>query len=147
MPFDSSLVLADDTADWTYANLVSSGYGIPTSTTRNSGGFAVLDLGEAPYTGLNITLFLTEAANASGDELTVTVEESTTEVFTVAHELGKFAVAGATDGVILGSETPCEVNLRVTPTRRYLRIKASCTASDDFKTVYCNASPFPFKRT
>ena len=44
MPFDANLVLADTTADWTYANLVTSDYGTPTSTTRNSGGFVVVDL-------------------------------------------------------------------------------------------------------
>ena len=44
MPFDANLVLADTTADWTFANLVTSNYGTPTSKTRNAGGFVVVDL-------------------------------------------------------------------------------------------------------
>lgn len=147
MPFDYNLMLADETADWTKANLDS--YGTPTSTTRNSGGFAVLDLGSAgiggDVGGMAIVLVLTETANAVGDALTVIVEESTTEVFTVPHELAKFDILAATKGVILGSETPCTVIRRVTPTLRYLRIVASCTASDDFKTCWCLVSPYPYK--
>ncbi len=148
MPNDANLVLCDGSADWTYANVVTSNYGSPTSLTRNAGGFVVLDLGsKGPYSGLAVILELTEAANAGGDELTVIIEESTTVAFTVPHELGKFDILAATKGVILGSECPATVVVRVTPTRRYLRIDASCTASDDFKTVKCNVSPFPFKVT
>ena len=47
MPFDANLVLANDDADWTYANIVTGTYGQPTSTSRNDGGFVVLDMGSA----------------------------------------------------------------------------------------------------
>jgi hypothetical protein len=149
MVFDANLVLADDTADWTYANLVSSGYGTPTSTTKNAGGFAVIDLGAAnigaAIRGLAAVLVLTEAANDAGDELTAIIEESTTAVFTVAHELAKFDILAATKGIILGSEAPCTVIRRISPTLRYVRLKAVNTASDDFKTCWCMLSPYPYK--
>ena len=145
---DDNLVLADGT-EWTYANLVTSNYGTPTSTTRNDGGFAVLDIGEAPYTGLAIILELTEAGAAADDALTVIVEDCASADFSTSqpHELGKFDIAAATKGVILGNECPATVVMRVTPTRRYLRIDASCNSGDDFGVVYCNVSPFPFKVT
>lgn len=149
MPFDANIVLADDDADWTYANLVSSDYGTPTSTTRNSGGFAVIDLGGtnigAAASGIAVVLVLTEAAAASDDALTVIVEESSTEIFTVPHELAKFDILAATKGVIIGSETPAAVIRRISPTLRYLRIDASCVSGDDFKTCYCLLSPYPFR--
>jgi len=149
MPFDANLVLADDTADWTYANLVTSDYGTPTSTTRNAGGFAVIDLGSAnigaAVSGLAVVLVLTEAAAAADDALTVIVEESATEIFTVPHELAKFDILAATKGVIIGSEAPCTVIRRVSPTLRYLRIDASCVAADDLKTCWCLLSPYPYK--
>ena len=106
MAFDSNLVLCDGSAVWSYANIVSSGYGIPTSTTRNAGGFAVIDFGAAgvgsDMRGLAAVLIL-PAANASDDALTAIIEESTTEIFTVPHELAKFDILAATKGVILGS--------------------------------------------
>jgi len=150
--FDSNLVLCDGSAVWNYANLVTSNYGTPISTTRNSGGFAVLDIVEAPVTGLAVVLILTQAANAAGDELTTIIEECASENFSSStpHELGKFDVAATTKGVILGSEVvastiPVVVVMRVTPTRRYLRIDASCTSGDDFGVVYCYATPYAFK--
>ncbi len=52
MPFDANLVLADTTADWTYANLVTSDYGTPVLTSRNAGGFAIIDLASNRITNL-----------------------------------------------------------------------------------------------
>jgi hypothetical protein len=146
---DANLVLMDGTLDCTYANVVTAGYGTPTSTTRNAGGFAVIDLGVGggPVTGLAAILELTEAAGGAGDEMTAIIEESTTEAFTVPHEIMKFDILAATKGVILGSEAPATVVKRITPTMRYLRLKMTVSAGDDFKTVYCNVSPFPFKVT
>ena len=147
MPFDANLVLADDTADWTAANLTS--YGTPTSTTRNAGGFAVIDLGSAnigaAVSGLAAVLVLTEAAAAADDALTVIIEESDTEIFTVAHELAKFDILAATKGVIIGSEQPCTVVKRISPTLRYIRCKATNVAADDQKTCWCLVSPYPYK--
>jgi hypothetical protein len=149
MPFDANLVLVDGSADWSYANLVTSSYGTPTSTTRNDGGFAVIDLGSthigASWKGIAAVLVLTEAADATSDALTCTIEESTSEGFTVPHELAKFDIAAATMGVILGSEVPATVIRRVSPTLRYIRCKATVPSGDDFNTVYCLLSPYPFE--
>jgi len=150
MPFDANLVLANDDADWTYANLVSSDYGSPTSTTRNDGGFAVIDLGAAnigsDMRGIAVVLILMDSANASDDALTCIIEESGQEDFSSdVHELGKFDIAAATKGVILGSEIPATVIRRVTPVERYIRIDASCNADDDFGTVWCLLSPYPYR--
>ena len=149
MPFDADLVLVDGSADWTFANINTSAYGTPTSTTRNTGGFVVIDLGSARIgvaaRGIAVVLCLSEAAAAAGDALTATVEQSATMAFTVPHELGKLQIAGATAGVIIGSEVPDTVVLRVTPTLRFLRLKASVTAGDDFGVVYALLSPYPFR--
>ena len=150
MAFDANLILANDDADWTYANLVSSDYGSPTSTTRNDGGFAVIDLGAADIgagvRGLAVVLIFLDSANASDDALTCIVEESGVEDFSSdVHELGKFDIAAATKGVILGSEIPATVIMRVSPRERYLRIDASCNSGDDFGTVWALLSPYPYK--
>ena len=150
MPFDYSLMLCDGSADWTYANIVSSNYGSPTSATRNAGGLAVIDLGAADIgsaiSGIAVVLILTEAGAAADDALTVIVEESGVVGFgSDFHELGKFDIAAATKGIILGNEAPATVIMRVTPRERYLRIDASMVADDDFKTVWCMLSPYPFK--
>ena len=106
MPFDANLVLCDGSADWNFANLVTSNYGSPTSTTRNAGGFAVIDLGATQIgvavSGMAIVLVLTEAAAAADDALTCIAEESSVLAFTSdVHELGKFDIAAATKGIIL----------------------------------------------
>ena len=68
MVFDTNLVLADNTADWTYANLVSQDYGTPVLTTRNDGGFAIVDLltGTGAY-GMAAVLIIDEEGAASTD--------------------------------------------------------------------------------
>ena len=155
--FDADLVLCDGSADWNYANLVTSNYGSPVLTTVNTGGFAVLDMLQCPYTGLAIVLAFVEAANAVGDVLTVIAEECADYDFSTSqpHELTKFDIAAAVKGEILGSEITAAllaaqggaifVVKRVSFTKRYIRIDASCTSSDDFGVVYCKATPFPFK--
>lgn len=147
MPFDANLVLVDGSADWSYSNLGT--YGTPTSTTRNDGGFIVLDLGSAhigaAWKGIAAVLVCVDEAAAGTDALTCTIEESTTEAFTVPHELAKFDILAASMGVILGSEVPATVVKRVSPTERYLRCKASTLSGDDFHTVYCLLSPYPYK--
>ena len=149
MPFDANLVLCDGSAAWTFANLNTSDYGTPISTTRNAGGFAVIDLGSAGIgadrRGIAVVLVLTVAGAAVDDALTCIVEESTTEAFTVPHELAKFDILAATKGVILGNETPAVVIRRISATLRYLRIVASVTAADNFGVVHCLLSPYPFK--
>ncbi len=155
MPFDANLVLADGT-EWTKSNL--DAYGTPTSTTRNDGGFVVLDLGSAligsGVHGLVIVITFTEPANSTGDALTLTAQESEEEAFGNSslnlHELCEFDILAATRGLILGSEltatlTPRTIMRRVNPTRRYIRLVATCTASDDFGIVYANVSPYPHR--
>ena len=148
MPFDANLVLADLTLDWDKTNI--DAYGTPTSTTRNAGGFAVIDLGAAnigaAYNGIAAVLVLTAEANAAGDALTAIIQESTTEAFTVPHNLAQFDILAATLGVIVGSEAPATVVKRISPTLRYLRCLAALTAADDFGAVWCLLSPYPFRR-
>ena len=151
MAFDAYLVLCDGSADWNFANLVTSNYGTPTSATRNAGGFVVLDMGSANIgsdpRGMAIVLVLTEAAAAADDALTVIVEESGVVGFgSDVHELGKFDIAAATKGIIIGSEVPATVIMRIVMKERFLRIDASCVAADDFGVVHCLVSPYPYLR-
>lgn len=150
MPFDANLVLCDGSLTWSFANINTSDYGTPVSTTRNAGGFAILDMGSANIgsdpRGLAVVLIL-PAANAAGDELTCIIEESGSSTFASdIHELGKFDIAAATKGVILGSECPAIVIHRIVMKERYLRIDASVTASDDFGLAQCLVSPYPYLR-
>jgi len=155
--FDDSLKLVDGSADWSYTNLHTNGYGQPVLTTRNDGGFAVLDMGDggSPVSGLSFVMIFTEAAAATSDTLTAIAEECDDYDFSTSkpHELAKFDIAAVSKGVILGSEitaalVPIYVIRRVAFTRRYLRISADCAASgDDFGVVYCYVNPFTFKYT
>uniref|UniRef100_A0A6M3KL06 Uncharacterized protein n=1 Tax=viral metagenome TaxID=1070528 RepID=A0A6M3KL06_9ZZZZ len=144
MPFDAKLVLADSTADWTYANLVS--YGTPTSLTRNAGGFVVLDLRKTGAKGLAAILIIDQTAEATNDALTCTIEASSLLAFTAGYvqQLVTFDIAGATAGIIVGSETPCTVIRRFSTNLQYLRCKASATSADDFHTCHVLIAPAPF---
>lgn len=148
MVFDANLVLCDGSTDWTAANLVT--YGTPTSTTR-SGGFAVVDLLALSGTGAKgmAAIFICdEAANATDDALTLTIEASDQEDFTSELEtMCSFAVDGASGaGVIDGDEVPCTIVRRFQTMRRYIRAKASAVTSDDFHTCYVLLAPWPFER-
>ena len=150
MPFDTNLVLCDGSVDWTYASLVTSGYGVPTSATRNAGGFAVIDLLSTlggPSQGLTVVLILDDTSVADADELTLTIESCAAVTFASAvHELTQLDLAAATTGVILGSEAPCTIMRRVAPSHRYIRAKAVVTSGDDFKTGYIFLLPWGFNR-
>ncbi len=148
MPFDANLVLADTTLDWDKTNL--DAYGVPTSLTRNAGGFVVIDLKELGGTsalGICAVFIADEAANAAGDALTLIIEASDAVAFGSGLEsLCSFAVDGANgSGVIDGDETPATIIRRFQTHRRYVRAKATCTASDDFKTCQVLLSPYPFR--
>lgn len=144
MAFDANLVLADSTAEWTYSNLNS--YGSPDDTTKNAGGFVVLDIKETGAQGISVALIIDEAGAAADDALTVKLQASDNKAFgSEVHTLALFEVAAATEGVITGAECPCTVIRRIVTEKRYLRIAASCVASDDFHTVWVVASPYPFK--
>lgn len=148
MPFDANLVLADTTADWTYANLVTSDYGTPTSTTRNAGGFVVVDLlafGGTAAKGLSAIFVADEAGAAADDALTLVLQASDSATFASGVQtLANFEVAGVTHGVILGNETPCTVVRRFSTMLRYLRVDASCVSGDNFKTCQVLLAPWPF---
>lgn len=151
MPFDANLVLADTTLDWTYANLVTSDYGTPVLTTRNDGGFAVIDLLAVSTTaakGMACVLVVDEAGAATDDALTVLLQASDAVTFDVATDvvqtLANFEVAGAVHGVIRGDECPCTVVRRFATRLRYLRVDASCVAGDNFHTCQVLLAPWPF---
>ncbi|KKN75145.1 hypothetical protein LCGC14_0383040 [marine sediment metagenome] len=149
MPFDANLVLADTTLDWTFNNLVTNDYGTPTSTNRNSGGFAVIDLLAVSGTsknGLAVIFVADETALNTDDALTLKLQVSDAVAFGSGVEtLALFEVNGATQGIIIGSETPVTVVRRFTvPFKRYIRVDASCVSGDNFKTCQVLLAPWPF---
>lgn len=148
MPFDANLVLADTTADWTYANLVTSNYGSPDSTTKNAGGFVVVDLLAISSTaakGLSCVFVCDEAGAATDDALTLVLQASDASDFSSGVQtLANFEVAGATHGILLGNEVPCTIVRRFATTKRYIRVDASCVAADDFHTCQVLLAPWPF---
>ncbi len=152
MPFDANLVLADTTLDWTFNNIVTSDYGTPVLTTRNDGGFAVIDLLAVSTTsvkGMACVLVIDETAAASDDALTVLLQASDEVTFDtgagdIVRTLANFEVAGLTHGVILGSECPVTVIRRFATTLRYIRVDASCVSGDNFKTCQVLLAPWPF---
>ncbi|KKK83040.1 hypothetical protein LCGC14_2797370 [marine sediment metagenome] len=141
--FDSLLMLLDGTID-----LAPSTDTAATSTTRSGAtGAAVIDLGTGgtPASGLSCVLIL-PAASADEDILTAFLEVSSVVAFgSDVSEMGKFDIAAATKGVILGSETPAVVILRFSTDKRYVRFNGTVTASDDFKAVKCFLTPSAFK--
>ena len=147
MPFDANLVLADNTADWTYANLVTSGYGAPTSVTKNAGGFVVINLlalSTTPADGLACIFVCDEAAGAAY-ALTLVLQVSDVLAFTSGVQtLANFEVAGVTHGVILGNECPCTVVRRFSTNKQYIRVNASCVAGNDFHTCQVLLAHYPF---
>ncbi len=148
MPFDANLVLADTTLDWTYANLVTSDYGTPVLTTRNDGGFAVIDLLALSTTaakGMACVLVIDEAGADDTDALTVLLQAGDEVDFSnVVQTLANFEVAGAGHGIILGNECPVTVVRRFATRLRYIRVDASCTAGDNFHTCQVLLAPWPF---
>ena len=148
MPFDANLVLADVTADWTYANLVTNNYGTPTSTTKNAGGFVVVDLlalSTTPADGLACIFVADEAGAADDDALTLVLQGCDDVAFANGvQNLAQFDILGATAGVILGSECPCTVIRRFSTRLRYIRVDASCVAADNFHTCQVLLAHYPF---
>ena len=141
MPYDANLVLADDTLDWGYDNLVS--YGTPDSTDKNAGGFVILDIKETGAKGMAAILIIDAAGSSSGNQLTVVLQASDSSTFASGIQtLCNFEVAGVAHGTILGNEAPCTVIRRFATEKRYVRIVASTTG--DFYTVWCLLSPYPF---
>ena len=143
--FDSDLILLDGSVDLNAANDAA-----PTSVTRDAAtGGVVIDIGEGgtPASGLVAVLIGVDDADGDTDTLTAFIESSDNVAFgSVVHELGKFDKLAATKGIILGAEVPGVFMLRFATTDRYVRLNATVgTTPDDFGTVYCYLTPYPFK--
>ena len=95
------------------------------------------------------TFICDEAANASGDALTLIIEASDAVAFGSGLEaLAAFGIDGANgSGVIDGDETPCTISRVFSTNRRYIRAKATCTSADDFKTCQVLLSPWGIGRS
>ena len=143
MPFDANLVLCDGSYDWSYANLVTAGYGHPHSTTR-VGGFVVVDmlaLSTTAAKGMTCVFLADQAGAAATDALTLVLQGSNDVDFVAdatnpVRTLATFDIGGVGAGIILGNETPCTVVRRFSTTLRYLRAYATCVAEDNFYTCY-----------
>jgi len=149
MPFDANLVLADTTADWTYANIITQDYGTPVLTSRNAGGFAIIDLLALSTTagqGMACVFVCNQAANTAADTLVLVLQVSDSPTFASGVQtLANFEVAGAAHGVILGNEVPCTVVRRFSTQKRYIRVDASgLDQGDDFHTCQVLLAPWPF---
>ncbi len=140
MVFDANLILLDGTID-----LSDSTHTAPTSTTRDAAtGAAVIDIRETSYVGLAAVLICQDAANGSTDTLTAFIEVSDAEAFgSDVHEMGKFDLAAATKGVILGSEVPNIFVVRFHTKKQYVRLNVTVgTSPDTFDTVKCFLTPY-----
>lgn len=140
--FDDNMELLDGSVDLNPTNDTAA-----TSTTRDATtGAAVIDLGAGgtPASGLSAVLIL-PAADADADILTAVLEASDNADFSAAiNEVGKFTLAAATAHTLIGSETPCVVILRFSTSKRYVRLNATVTASDDFNRAKCFLTPYDF---
>lgn len=144
--FDYNMILLDGSVDLNAGTDTA-----PTSTTRDSStGAVVIDLGVGgtPMGGLVAVLIVPDDANGSTDTLTAFIEASDVVAFSSdVHELGKFDVAAASKGVILGSEVPCVAYVHFATDKRYIRLNPTVGASpDDFGEVKCFLTPFPFPK-
>ena len=143
--FDADLVLADGSAAWTYANIVTSTYGVPTSTTINDGGFAVIDLGKTGVSGLSVVaIFPTLATKVAGNgALNLTIEACASAAFGSAiTELLTFG--GATIRVLVVTETPAVYIGRISTTLQYVRAKAVMAADNDYKLAKVYLTPMAY---
>ncbi len=152
MPFDANLVLADTTADWTYANLVTpQTYGTPTSIVKNSGGFVVIDLLAISTTAAQgmSAVFICGNSVTTADELTLVLESSDDVDFASdssndVQRLAQFDILGKASGIIEGDECPCTVVRRFSTIQRYIRAKATVSSGDDYGACWVLLAPWPF---
>ena len=131
--FDDNLTFIDGTVDYNAANDTA-----PSSLTRDAAtGAAVLDIGETGKNGLVAVLIVPNDVNGATDTLTAKLEACDAVGFgSAVQELGKFGVANATTGIILGSEVPCVAMLKFATNLRYVRINGTVGATpDDFGAV------------
>lgn len=139
--FDSNLILMDGSVVTTTALDTPA-----TSVTRDATtGAVVIDIKETAATGLVAVMFCSDlAGGADAYTLTAYMEASDAVAFGSAVErLGNFGVANASEGVIIGSETPCVATVRFATKKRYVRINA--TVSNDFGYIKVYLTPWPHK--
>lgn len=144
--FDSNMILMDGTVVTTTATDTPA-----ISATRDAAtGAVVIDLGTGgtPASGLTAVMFCSDlAVGADAYTLTAYLQASDTADMTGTttgiDRLGSFGVAGATTGVILGSETPCVATVRFATKKRYIRVNA--TVSNDFGNIKVYLTPYAFK--
>lgn len=145
MPFDADLVLLDGTVA-----LLDSLDTPPISVTRDATtGAVVIDLKETGVKGLAAVLVLPDNAT-DADTVTAYLEAADhvdmTGTPAGVERLGSFGVANATQGVILGSETPCVAIVRFVTDKRYVRLNLTVGAGDlAVSYAKCLISPYPFK--
>ncbi len=146
--FDADLVLWDGTI-----NITASTDAVAFSTTRlSTTGGAVIDLGPGgtPASGLSAVLIMPTAPVASST-LTGYIEGSEEVAFGEStyqnHELVKFDIAAATEGVILAAEVPAIVIARFATSLRYVRANLTVNTGDsyNFYKVKVFLTPFPFR--
>ena len=139
MPFDANLILVDGTIDMDTGTDTA-----PSSTTRDdTTGAAIIEINETGKDGLTAVLIIPDGAEDI-ETLIGFIEVSDEDDFASdVHEMGKFDVAAASKGVILGSELPCTAFLKFATDKKYVR--ANITVNEDFGKVKCYLSPYPFK--
>lgn len=146
MVFDANLVLAA-AAEWTQSNIDT--YGEPVLTTDAGGGFKIIDLLDEHGVMDLCAVFIADevAARGATDELTLTIEGSTSPIFASGsiHRLATFDIAAATLGIILGNEIPAVVVRRFDCPYRYIRAHAEVNASADFNTCQVLLATHPWK--
>lgn len=150
--FDYLLTLIDGSKD-----LIGDNDTPASSTSITSGtGAKVIDLGEGgtPASGLSAVLLLPTTAIASST-LTGKIEGSEEEDFLESsyqvHELGKFDIAAATEGIILAAEVisttvPLAVIIRFATKLRFIRVNLTVngTTEYNFYRVKCYLTPYAF---
>ncbi len=146
--FDENLILLDGTI-----SLLDSLDTPPISVTRDaSTGAAVIDIGAGGTPADGITAVLILPTNAtSGDTVTAYIEAADhvdmTGTTPDVERVGSFGIANATQGVILGSETPDNAFVKFATRKRYVRLNLTVGAGDlGVGAAKCYLTPYAFPR-
>ncbi len=144
--FDADLILLDGTIALTDALDTP-----PISVTVDTAtGAAVIDLGAGgtPETGLTAVLLLPTNATAA-DTVTAYMEAADhvdmTGTTPDVERVGSFGAANASQGVILGSETPVVTFVKFATRKRYVRLNLTVGVGDTgVSTAKCFLTPYAF---
>ncbi len=123
----------------------------PISVTRDaSTGAAVIDLGAGgtPETGMFAVLYLPNNTT-DADTVTAYMEAADhvdmTGTSADVERVGSFGVASATQGVILGSETPVVAFVKFATRKRYVRLNLTVGVGDTgVGAAKCYLNPYAF---